>query len=409
MNFLTELREGLAISWGAIRANKLRSALTTLGIVIGIVTVTLMGTAIAGLNHSFLNSISSIGADVLYVDRYGWFIHSHQDWMKAMKNPDITREDADALERQMDLAAAIAPIAQDNAPVKYKNRGASSAPVVGTTEQYQITGGLTVAAGRFLSAAECNGGRPVCVIGCDLATNLFPGESPVGETISANRHDLEVVGVLEKQGGFAESGGADNEIIVPVKLFTRSFWSNPEYNLQVKVRSRAVLDDAKEELRQVLRRFRHIAPNDPDNFFINQQDQFLEMFHKVGGTIAGIGLFITGLSLFVGGIGIMNIMFVSVAERTREIGLRKAIGARNRTILLQFLIEAACICLLGGVIAILIAWPATLLLRKAMPAVMSPAIVGVSLLVSAITGILSGFFPAWRAARMNPVDALRNE
>jgi putative ABC transport system permease protein len=135
----------------------------------------------------------------------------------------------------------------------------------------------------------------------------------------------------------------------------------------------------------------------------------LEMFHAVAGTIAGIGLFITGLSLFVGGIGIMNIMFVSVAERTREIGVRKAIGAKNRTILLQFIIEAACICLIGGIIALLIAWPATLLLQKIMPATLSLTVAGIALLVSAVTGILSGFFPAWRAARMNTVDALRNE
>ena len=409
MNFLTELREGLAISWSAIRANKLRSVLTTLGIVIGIVTVTLMGTAIEGLNNSFMNSISSIGADVLYVDHHSWFIMSHQDWLNARKNPSVTLDDADILERQMTLAAAIAPVAQDDAPVKYKKRGSSSAPIVGTTEQYQITSGLTLAKGRFLSAAECDGGRPVCVIGCDLATNLFLGESPVGEMISANRHDFEVVGVLEKQGGFAASGGADNELIVPITQFTRAFWSHPDYDIQIKVRNLDELDDAKEELRVVLRRFRHLAPGDPDNFAINQQDQFLEIFHRVAGTIEGIGVFITGLSLFVGGIGIMNIMFVSVAERTREIGVRKAIGAKNRTILLQFLIEAACICLIGGIIALMIAWPTTLLLKKAMPAVMSPTIVGIALLVSAVTGVLSGFFPAWRAARMNPVDALRNE
>jgi len=409
MNFLTEIREGLAISWSAIRANKLRSVLTTLGIVIGIVTVTLMGTAIEGLNRSFLSSISTIGADVLYVDRFGWLIQSHQEWLTVMKNPKISLADAEALEKQMTLAMAVAPVAQDNVSIKYKKRGASSAPVIGTTEQFQITSGVTIAEGRFLSAAECDGGRPVCVIGADLATNIFQGESPVGAIISADRHDFEIVGVLEKQGGFDESGGADNEMIVPLAQFTRAFWSNPEYNLQVKARSLAELDDAKEELRSVLRRFRHLPPDAPDNFAINQQTQFLEMFHKIAGTIEGIGLFITGLSLFVGGIGIMNIMFVSVAERTREIGVRKAIGARNRTILLQFLIEAACICLIGGGIALLIAWPSTLLLRKAMPAVLSPGIVCLSLAVSAVTGLLSGFFPAWRAARMNPVDALRNE
>ena len=409
MNFFTELREGLSISWSAIRANKLRSVLPTLGIVIGIVTVTLMGTAIEGLNRSFMNSISSIGADVLYVSRHSWFIQSHQEWVNAAKNPRISLADVDVLQRQMNLAGAIAPVADDQVSVKYKKRGSSGIPVVGSTEQFQFTSGLNIAQGRFLSAAECDGGRPMCVIGANLATNLFEGDSPLGEKIFVHRHPFEVVGVLEKQGGFGEGGGADNEVIIPLAQFIRAIDDRPDYTIQMKAKNLDQIDDAKEELRTVLRRARHVAPGEPDNFSINQQDQFLEMFHRVAGTIAGVGLFITGLALFVGGIGIMNIMFVSVAERTREIGVRKAIGAKRRTILLQFLIEAACICVIGGVIALLIAWPTTLLLRKVMPAELSPLIVGISLSVSALTGVLSGFFPAWRAARMNPVDALRNE
>jgi putative ABC transport system permease protein len=409
MNFFTELREGLLISWSAIRANKLRSVLTTLGIIIGIVTVTLMGTAIQGLNNSFMRNISTIGADVLYVDRYGWFLQSRQDWINAMKNPNVSLDDVDALQKQMSLAEAIAPIAENGASLKYKKRGSSSVYVTGTTEQYQITAGLTVREGRFLTAAECDGGRPVCVVGFNVASNLFLNASGLGEKILINRHEFEVVGELEKQGGFADSGGADDGVIIPLAQFTSVIWENPGYDIQVKIKSLDDLDDAKEELRAILRRFRHIAPGDPDNFAINQQDELLAMFHKVAGTIGAIGLFITGLSLFVGGIGIMNIMFVSVAERTREIGVRKAIGAKRRTILLQFIIEAACICVMGGIIALMIAWPATLLLQKIMPAALSPTVVGISLLVSAVTGVLSGFFPAWRAARMNPVDALRNE
>jgi putative ABC transport system permease protein len=409
MNFFTELREGLLISWSAIRANKLRSVLTTLGIVIGIVTVTLMGTAIEGLNRSFMNSVSSIGADVLYVNRFSWFLQSHQDYVNAMKNPAISFADVDALQNQMTLAGVIAPVADDEVLVKYKKRGSSYVPVVGTTEDYQFTSGLTVAQGRFLSAAECDGGRPMCVIGSNLATNLFEGASPLGEKVFVLHHPFEVVGVLEKQGGYQEGGNADDEVIIPLAQYVSVIDDQPDYTIQVKVKSLDQLDDAKEELRAVLRRARHIAPGDPDSFSINQQDEFLELFHRVAGTIAIVGLFITGLALFVGGIGIMNIMFVSVAERTREIGVRKAIGAKRRTILLQFLIEAACICLIGGVIALLIAWPSTWLLQKVMPATMSPLVVGISLLVSALTGLLSGFFPAWRAARMNPVDALRNE
>ncbi len=407
MNFLTELREGLLISWSAIRANKLRSVLTTLGIVIGILTVTLMGTAIEGLNRSFVNSISSISTDVLYVSRQNWLIMSRQDWLQSQKNPKVTLPEFEAVQRNMTLAAAVVPVANVNEPVKYHKRGSSSISVFGTTEQYPATSGLTVASGRFLSAAECDSGRPVCVIGFDMATNLFRNESPLGEKISIAGHEFEIVGVLEKEG--ESSYNDDNAAIVPLQQYLYTFQHVPEYTIQVKAKNIDQIDDTKEELRAVLRRFRHIAPGDPDNFAINQQDQFLELFHRVAGTIGLVGLFITGLALFVGGIGIMNIMFVSVAERTREIGVRKAIGAKRRTILLQFLIEAACICLIGGVIAILIAWPATLVMQKAMPATLSPMIVGTALLVSALTGVLSGFFPAWRAARMNPVDALRNE
>lgn len=409
MNFFTELREGLSISWSAIRANKLRSVLTTLGIVIGIVTVTMMGTAIEGLNRSFMGSISSIGADVLYVSRYSWFLQSHQEWVNAMKNHPVTPDDIDALQRQLTLASAIAPVAEDQVSVKYQKRGSGGVPVVGTTEEYLYTSGVNLAAGRFLSQVECHDGRAMCVIGSSLATNLFLDASPLGEKVFILRRPFEVVGVLEKQGGFSESGGADNSVIIPLNQFTTVIDDRPDYTIQVKAKDLDLLDDTKEELRVMLRRARHVPPGEPDGFAINQQDQFLELFHKIAGTIAGVGLFVTGLSLFVGGIGIMNIMFVSVAERTREIGVRKAIGAKHRTILLQFLIEAACICVLGGVIALLIAWPATLLLQKVMPAELSLTVAGISLLVSALTGILSGFFPAWRASRMNPVDALRNE
>jgi len=409
MNLLTELKEGLGISWSAIRANKMRSILTTLGIVIGIVTVTLMGTAIEGLNRAFLKSISFMGADVLYVHRFNWLAHSHEEWMKMQKRHEITLPQATALERQLTLARAVAPVADTEQRVQYKKRHSDNVTILGTTEQFLATSSISLAEGRFLSPAEVLGGRPVCVIGSAVATNLFQRGSPLGNKIAIGQRAFEVVGVLEKQGSFLDGGSLDNQAIIPLRQFLISSWSFPDFQIQVKVKDLGQLEDAREELRSVMRKIRRLAPADPDDFAINQQDQFVDMFHRIAGTIAAIGLFITGLSLFVGGIGIMNIMFVSVAERTREIGIRKAIGAKRRTILLQFLIEAASICLLGGAIGLGIAWPLTLLMQKFMPATMSLLIVSIALLVSLVTGVLSGFFPAWRAARMNPVDALRNE
>ncbi len=406
MNVLTELREGLGISWGAIRANKMRSVLTTLGIVIGIVTVTLMGTAIQGLDRAFMQTISVIGADVLYVQKENWGPKTHDEWVKIQKRKELTIPQVVALEKDMTLASAITPVAFTGRTIKYEKRSARGVAILGSTDQLLLTGGISLGQGRFLTAADSEGGRPVCVIGAEVATNLFKRESPLGKKIRIDNRAFEVIGILEKQG--AMFGNFDNQAIIPLPAFQAAFVHSREISMiEVKVKNVADLDNAKEELRSVLRKVRRLAPSEPDDFAINQQEQILHFVHQVTATIAAVGLFITGLSLFVGGIGIMNIMFVSVAERTREIGIRKAIGAKRRTILVQFLAEAATICLIGGAIGLAIAWPLTLVIQRWFPATMSLLVFSIAIGVSLLTGLLSGFFPAWRAARMNPVDALR--
>ena len=409
MNLLNEMREGLAFSFDAIRANKMRSVLTTLGIVIGIVTVTLMGTAIDGLHRAFLKSVSAIGGDVLFVDRRPWFIDSEEQWRQMQKRTRITVAQAKSLRRQMTGARAVVPVVNIGEMIKHGTHESLSVRVIGTTEDFPIVSGVNVRRGRFLSPNEVEGGRPVCVIGSEVATNLFPHESPIGNRIRVGPNRYEVVGVLEAQGSFLGMVSLDNQVIIPLQQLMANFWNDPDCSIQVKVPDMAQIDETKEELRGVMRKVRRLAPTDPDDFAINQQELFIRMFNKVAGTIGAVGLFITGLSLFVGGIGIMNIMFVSVAERTREIGIRKAIGAKRRSILLQFLIEAASICLIGGLLGLALAYPLTLLIARFMPATMSVMVAGLALLVSLVTGLISGFLPAWRAARMNPVDALRNE
>jgi len=346
---------------------------------------------------------------VLYVQRQDWIIRSHEEWLNMRKRRKLTVEQAEAIVRQVDFASAVAPVAQGGSSITYKNRDADAAQIVGTTDQYAKSAGITLAEGRFMTTTESDGGRPVCVLGSTVASNLFKADPPIGARVKVGGRNFDVVGVLEPVGGMFGGGGADSQVVLPLKQFLTAFNSNPDMSLQVKVRPGLSLEEARDELRAIARKVRRVEPNDPDDFSINQQDQIVDTFRQVAGTIAAVGLFITGLSLFVGGIGIMNIMFVSVAERTKEIGIRKAIGAKRRTILIQFLIEAAAICVLGGLIGLAIAWPVTLLMAKAIPATLSPLIVALALTVAALTGIVSGFLPAWRAARMNPVDALRAE
>jgi putative ABC transport system permease protein len=410
MKFFKDLFESLGISLDAVRANKMRSTLATLGIVIGIVTVTLMGAAINGLNNAFIKSISSMGADVFYVSKNDWFNQNYDSWMRSQKRRPIQLKEAEALSKKLTESVAVAPEIDDEETVKYKTRSADDVQIIGTTEGYLQTSSVGIAEGRFLTAADGESSQPVCVIGSDVLTNLFRGESPLGAHIKVSDQSFLVVGVLEKQGNML-GWSLDNRVIIPIRELIADVWTRSTIDqIDVKAANMAQLDEAREELRQTMRHLRHLRPDEPDDFAINEQDQFVTLFHTMTATIAIIGLFITSLSLFVGGIGIMNIMFVSVVERTREIGVRKAIGAKRRSILFQFLIEAACICLLGGLIGLFIAWLITFAVSEWMfPTAMSGLIVALSLFVSLATGVISGFLPAWRAARMNPVDALRNE
>jgi putative ABC transport system permease protein len=412
MTFLAETQEGARIAWESIRANKLRSVLTTVGIVIGVVTVSLMATALEQLDRTFHDAISFLGTDVLYIDQREWFIESDQRWEAARKRPKITLAQVRALERELGMVRGVAPTVMHSVDsARHGDRASGMVTIIGTNEQFLVTGGHVLSAGRFMTKAEADGNRDVCVIGYEIAEQLFPaGDSPLGSGIRLGEQTHTVIGVFAKRGTAFGQMSLDNQVVIPISKMFRGYRWDPGCTIQVKVGDNSRVEAAREEARGIMRKIRRVAPGRPDDFAINQQEQLLGQFDRVSGIIATCGFFITGLSLFVGGIGIMNIMFVSVAERTREIGVRKAIGARRRTILLQFLLEAAGICLLGGVLALGLTAIAIAFARRSFPEItLSPSVMLLALSVAAGTGIVSGFLPAWRASRLSPVEALRQE
>ncbi len=408
MTLASEFREAVQIAWSSLRSNVLRTCLTTLGIVIGILTVTLMGTAITGLNSAFRKSVGAIGADVLFIQRFSWF-SSEAEWRASRNRKELTLQNARDVERLSTFAKAVSVESNGRGTVQLDRRKAKGVWVAGNTDQSLEVRGLTLTAGRWLSPGDVQAGRAVCVIGSYIAEKFFPYGGAVGSRLKLNGMPFEVVGVLDKQGSFFDGTNLDNQMVIPITRFTEEMTRFPDFSIAVKVRNPELMEEARQELTGIMRKLRRVPPDAPDDFSINQQEAIVAFFNRVGGTIALVALFITSLSLFVGGIGIMNIMFVSVAERTREIGIRKAIGAKRRTILVQFLVEAASITLGAGVVGILIAWPLTLVIDQFLAATMPWWLVGLALLISTATGVVSGFLPAWRAAGMDPVDALRAE
>jgi len=409
MHYIHELKEGLAIAYKAVMANKMRSALTTLGIVIGIVSVTLMGTAIEGLDRAFNTSISKIGADVLYIQKWPWF--AGDDWWKYRNRKDIYYQDALNFQRQMKGVEAVSYGAGvgSGKGIKYRDNIMTNVIIIGSDENYVKTLGAYPETGRFFNTFESDGGRPVCVLGKDVADGLFPKEDPIGKYVKANGYNFKVVGVLEKQGSMLGLFSLDSRIIIPMKQFVKIFGNRRSVQIIVKVGDKNKIDEAKEEVRGLMRKIRRLPPGKEDDFAINQQEAFTKTFETINMVISIVGLFITGLSLFVGSIGIMNVMFVSVTERTKEIGIRKALGARRRTILLQFLIESAAISLLGGLIGLLIAFPISLIVNQILPTAMLLSIILIAIFTSLLIGVLSGILPAMRASKLDPVEALRYE
>ncbi len=412
---LYELSESWKIAAAQMRSNLTRSTLTALGVIIGIIAVTLMGTAVNGISIGFDKSMAVLGDDVLYVTQWPW--KPVDDWWNFRDRKKIKTEYAETLNRMIaatpnsNLVVAV-PTSNFMRSVKHGGNQVNNVFVLGTTSDFIVTSTIDCTTGRFFNELESRGGTNVVVIGYDVADALFPSENPIGESVLINGQLFKVIGVNARQGTFLGLFSWDSMVAMPLAAFNKYFSAKSESDVRVKVKDKTRLDDAKDELTGLMRRVRGLPPEKKDDFSINEQQAFKSTLDPVKNSIAIAGLFITGLSLFVGAIGIMNITFVSVKERTKEIGTRKALGARRRTILLQFLIESTALCLLGGFIGLAFAYLMCFGIGKAFPSFpirFSVGLVFISMIVSIVTGLFSGFAPAWTASRLDPVTALRYE
>ena len=413
--FIYELSESWKIAFAQMQSNKTRSMLTALGVIIGIVAVTLMGTAIAGIQKGFDKSMSILGDDVLYVSQFPWA--RVNDWWNYRDRREIKTEYAEPLNRMIaatpnsNLILAV-PTSNVVRNVKQGDYQVSGIFIQGTTADYPLISVVDFDEGRFFNDMETKTAANVCLLGYDVADALFPSESSIGKEVMIGGQQFRVLGVGARQGSFLGLFSLDSIVIVPLPTFKKFFSAKSESDLRVKMRDKLKLADAKDELTGLMRRIRALPPEKKNDFNINEQQAFKSTLDPVKNSIALAGLFITGLSLFVGAIGIMNITFVSVKERTKEIGTRKALGARRRTILLQFLIESTSLCILGGLIGLTFAYAMCFGIASAFPSFpiqFSLGLVLIGMFVSIFTGLVSGFAPAWSASRLDPVTALRYE
>ena len=399
------------IALRSVRTNKMRSALTTLGIIIGIVSVTGMATVVNGIEQSFENEMSSIGADVVYVEKQPWVRNADYKWWEYTNRPRITADMAEVLEKKSRFVKSATAVVRTGGGVSYKDHSMVGVLMMGTTANYPSVHVLDVEDGRYFSELDEHGSRDVVVIGANIAEQLFPIQDPLGKQIRLRGRKFTVIGVFLKEGQGTDGGASqDNRTHMPLSTFSRH-WGTRRRNIsvQAKLVEGVSLDDAKDEMRGILRVARGLDAKEKDNFELNEQQSLRAQIEPVKTAIYAIGIGLTGLALLVGGIGVMNIMFVTVKERTREIGIRKAVGARRRTILIQFLIEAVVICMVGGIVGVLLSFPLSMLIQLILPSSLDFQLVALAFTICVAIGTIFGLAPAWTAANSVPIEALRHE
>jgi putative ABC transport system permease protein len=410
--------EGVGIALDAIRSNKVRAALTIMGVAVGVFVVVAMGATIHGITASFQADVSEMGAETFMVRRRGIGINSCEgsdDQCPERRNPPITLREWEVVKDLPSVHAAV-PTYFGGVSLRYHDRLLSGVNYEAYGPEWMETDGGDIAPGRNFTVQEYEAGANVVILNDTASKQLFAGSDPIGKTVQLDSRQFTVIGVYQSTAGFLKSldgRGPDRpKVILPLESARRHLGANIRgILLTVKPRADVTRDDAMDEVTAALRTSRGLRPSQRNNFALVGQDRLMEVFNQLFGAIFLVGLALSGVALLVGGVGVVAIMMISVTERTREIGVRKALGATRATILWQFLVEAATLTSIGAAVGLALGAAIAFIIRNAtmIPASVPPAAVISALMASALTGIAFGMAPAARAARLDPVEALRHE
>ena len=409
-----DIKESAFMAFDTLRANKLRSTLTILGVSVGVVTVIFMVSIIQGLNKAFADQIESLGSNTIFVSKFAPSF-GRPPGPEEIHRKDLTMEDAEALRTEAPSIVGVSPVHRMIAStIRYQDKQTDTPILFGVTPYYEFVQTQYVASGRFVNEIDMQDRSNIVIIGVDVKQALFPYEDPLDKEVRINGNPFRIVGVMEPLGNFFGQS-RDNSIFIPITTFNKYYPDRPfpevVFFVIVRPRSRAFVKSSIDEITDILRRRRRVPVGAPDNFGISSQDSLLDVYNQLTGATALVLTSISFVALMIGGIGVMNIMLVSVTERTKEIGVRKAVGATRLNILTQFLIEAVVLTAIGGFAGLAVGEVASLLMNKysPLPAYVPLWAIGVGVGISAAVGIIFGLWPAWKAARLNPIDALRWE